>query len=163
VGDWGCGQCPHFGSRTGPYRCRIGPDWRCFRGSSGYSRAGTRFESHLGHMFSLVRGFLVFFRVHIVHTLASDLMFRVCGVPDRPVPLCGGVADYGGPGTALWGLFWELILVRPFLGFSRSPLHGGRGRVQHDLLIILSIGLVLGPVTVFRSGTCSCRNAEGTA
>jgi hypothetical protein len=26
--------------------------------------------------------FLVFYRVHIVHTLASDLMFRVCEVPD---------------------------------------------------------------------------------
>ena len=35
-----------------------------------------------GTVFPQVRGFLVFFRVHIVHTLASDLMFRVCGVPE---------------------------------------------------------------------------------
>ena len=35
--------------------------------------------------------FLVFFRVHFVHTLASDLMFRVCGVPERP--LCGCVGE----------------------------------------------------------------------
>ena len=35
-----------------------------------------------GTVFPQVRGFLVFFRVHIVHTLASDLMFRVCGAPD---------------------------------------------------------------------------------
>jgi hypothetical protein len=159
-----CTMCtPWASDRIGSCWRRTGPDRGCLRGSGGYSRLGTRFESHLGHVFSLVRGFLVFFRVHIVHTLASDLMFRVCGVPDRPVPLCGGVADYGGPGTALWGLFWELILVRPFLGFSRSLLHGGWGRLQHDLLIILSIGLVLGPVTVFRSGTCSCGNAEGAA
>ena len=79
----------------------------------------------------------MFFRVHIVHTLASDLMFRVCGVPERPIRLCGGAAGYGGPGTALWGLFWGFILVRPSLGFSRSPLHGGYNRLQHYLLIIL--------------------------
>ena len=68
------------------------PDWaglRMFSGEWRISRAGTRFESHLGHVFSLFRGFLVFFRVHIVHTLASDLMFRVCGVPDRPIRLWG--------------------------------------------------------------------------
>ena len=81
--------------------------------------------------------FCVFFRVDSVHTLASDLMFRVCGVPDRTIRLCGGAAAYGGPGTALRGLFWVFILVRPSLGFTRSPLHGGQGRVQHDLLIIL--------------------------
>jgi len=46
-----------------------------------FAGAGTRFESHLGHVFSLFRGFLVFFRVDSVHTLASDLMVRVCGVP----------------------------------------------------------------------------------
>ena len=125
AGNRGCGHCPHFGRRTGPYDCRTGPDWRCFRGSGEYSTAGTRFESHLGHVFSLFRGFLVFFRVHIVHTLASDLMFRVCGVPDRPIRLCGGAADYGGPRTALRGPLWVFILVRPSVGFSRSPLHGG--------------------------------------
>ena len=44
-------------------------------------------------------------------------MFRVCGVPERPIRLCGGPARYGGPGTALWGIFWVFILVRPFVGF----------------------------------------------
>lgn len=85
------------------------------------------FESHLGHVFSLFRGFVVFFRVHIVHTLASDVVFRVCG----------GVADYGRPVASLRGLFWAFILVRPSVGFSRSLLHGGQGPVQHDLLNIL--------------------------
>ena len=66
-----------------------------------------------------------FFSVHIVHTLASELMFRVCGVPETACSVCGGVADYGGPLTALWGPIWVFILVRPSLGFSRSPLHGG--------------------------------------
>ena len=43
------------------------PDWagvRRFRGSGGYSRAGTRFESHLGHVFPLVRGVLPLMCVH---------------------------------------------------------------------------------------------------
>ena len=70
-----------------------------------------------GTVFPHVRGFLVSVRVHIVHTLSSELMFRVCGVPDKTIWLCGGAADYGRPGTALWGLFWEFILIRPSLGF----------------------------------------------
>jgi len=84
-------------------------------------------------VFPQVRGFLLFLRVDSVHTLASDLMLRVCGVPDRPIRLWGA-ADYGGPRTALRGLCWVFILVRPSVGFSRSPGHGGWGRVQHDLL-----------------------------
>ena len=60
----------------------------------------------------------MFFRGHIVHTFGSDLMFRVCGVPDRAIWLCGGAALYGGPGTALWGLFWVFILVRPSVVFG---------------------------------------------
>ncbi len=63
--------------------------------------------------FRMSEGFLVFFRVHIVHTLASDLMLRVWG-PGRPIWLCGEWVDYGRTGTALWGLFWVFILVRPF-------------------------------------------------
>ena len=60
--SWGCGQCPHFGSRTGPYWCRTGPDSVCFGGSPVFARAGTRFESHLGHSVSAGQGpFLVFF------------------------------------------------------------------------------------------------------
>ena len=69
--------------------------------------------------------FWCFFRVHIVHTLASGLMFRVCGVPERPIRLCGGASGYGRPGTASRCLFWVFILVRPSVRFSRSPLHGG--------------------------------------
>ena len=54
--NWGCGQCPHFGSRTGPYGRRTGPDSVCLGGSPVFARAGTRFESHRGHVFSLFRG-----------------------------------------------------------------------------------------------------------
>ena len=68
-----------------------------------------------GTVFSLFRGLLVFLRVHIVHTPASDLMFRVCEVPDRPIRLFGGAASYGGP--LLWGLCREFMFVRPSVGF----------------------------------------------
>lgn len=95
--------------------------------------------------------FFVFLRVHIVHTLASDLMFRVSGVPERPIRLCGGAAAYGGPGTALCDLFWVFILVRPSVGFTRTPIHCGQGRAQHDLLNILQIDRGLRPVRNFRS------------
>jgi hypothetical protein len=54
----GCAQCAHPGLRIRLYRHRTGPDWGCFRGSGGFSRVGARFESHLGHVFSLFRGFL---------------------------------------------------------------------------------------------------------
>ena len=49
--DRGCGHCPHFGSRTGSDWCRTGPDSVCFGGSPVFARAGTRLESHLGHVF----------------------------------------------------------------------------------------------------------------
>ena len=52
----GCAQCAHPGLRIGSYWCRTGPDCGGLRGSGGNSRAGTRFESHLGHVFSLFRG-----------------------------------------------------------------------------------------------------------
>jgi hypothetical protein len=45
----GCAQCAHPGLRIGSYWCLTGPDRRCLWGSGGCSRAGTRFESHLGH------------------------------------------------------------------------------------------------------------------
>ena len=57
---------------------------------------------------------IVFLRVHFVHTLVSDPMFRVCGLPDRAIRGCGGGALYGGPGTARWSLVFEYILFRPF-------------------------------------------------
>ncbi|MCB5291696.1 hypothetical protein BJQ90_01123 [Arthrobacter sp. SO3] len=75
--------------------------------------------------FSMSGAFWCFFRVDSVHTLASDLMFRVCGVPERPIRLCGGASGYGGPGASSRGLFWVFILVCPSVGFSRSLLHGG--------------------------------------
>jgi len=51
-----CVHCPHFGLRTGSNSPRIGPDSACLQGSPVFARAGTRFESHLGHVFSLLRG-----------------------------------------------------------------------------------------------------------
>jgi hypothetical protein len=51
-----CAHCAHLGPRTGPYVGRIGPDSAGFRGSPVSARSGMQFESHLGHVFSLVRG-----------------------------------------------------------------------------------------------------------
>ena len=126
-------RCPHFGSRTGPYRCRTGPDSVCFGGSPVFARAGTRFESHLGTCFPCSVAFWCFF----VWTVSTLLPLIGCsGWVGSRIDLfgCGGAADYGGPRTALRGLCWVFILVRPSVGFSRSPVHGGWGRVQHDLL-----------------------------
>jgi hypothetical protein len=50
----GCAQCAHLGPRTVPYRCRTGPDFVCFGGSSVFASPGTRFDSHLGHSVSAV-------------------------------------------------------------------------------------------------------------
>ena len=55
----GCGQCPHIWLRAGPYIGRIGPDSACFRDFPVVAGPGVRFESHLGHVFSLVRGVLL--------------------------------------------------------------------------------------------------------
>jgi hypothetical protein len=53
-----------------------------------------------GKMYPQVRGFFVFFRVDIVHTLASDLIFRVWG-PGNGLFGCMGerlpTADRGPP------------------------------------------------------------------
>ena len=54
--EMGCAQCAHFGLRIGPYIGRTGSDRVCFRGSGEFAGAGMRFESHLGHVFSLFRG-----------------------------------------------------------------------------------------------------------
>ena len=72
----GCAHCAHPGLGIGSYLCRTGPDCGGLRGSGGFTGAGTRFESHLGHSVSAGQGFLVLFRVDSVHTFASDLMFR---------------------------------------------------------------------------------------
>ena len=52
----GCAHCAHLGLRIGSYWCRTRPDCGGFRGSGGFSTAGTRFEPHLGHVISLFRG-----------------------------------------------------------------------------------------------------------
>jgi hypothetical protein len=75
----GCGQCPHFGSRTVPYRCRIGPDSVCLGGSAVFAGAGTRFESHLGHVFSLFRGLSASECAQTVHCWAPPVAFFVGG------------------------------------------------------------------------------------
>lgn len=83
-----CTMCTPWASDRVVYR----PDWaglRRFSTEGGFSRAGTRFESHLGYVFSLFRGLLVFFRVDSVHTLAPDLMFRVCGFPELTYSVVG--------------------------------------------------------------------------
>ena len=67
---WGCGQCPHFGSRTGPCRRRTGSDCGGFRGSGGNVRARTRFESHLWHSVSAGQGLFGAFFVWTVSTLS---------------------------------------------------------------------------------------------
>ena len=119
------------GLRIGSYWCRTGPDsgcfgFRMFRRESSVCKGWNPVRvPPRAQCFRRSGAFLVFFRVDSVHTFASDLMFRVCGVPERPVRLCGGAAAYGGPGTALRGLFWVFILVRPSVGCSRSLLHGG--------------------------------------
>ena len=56
---WGCGQCPHFGPRTGPYWGRIGPDSLCFAEFPMIAGAGMQFESHLGYALPHVRGVLL--------------------------------------------------------------------------------------------------------
>ncbi|MET4097137.1 hypothetical protein ABIB51_004093 [Arthrobacter sp. UYCu712] len=94
MGKRKCGHCPHFRLRIGSYIGRTGPYWGCLREFPVFSRAGMQFESHLGHSvlagqrrFSLK---LALFRVHNVHTLASDLLLReVCGFP--------------GPYSVVWG------------------------------------------------------------
>ena len=84
-----------------------------------------RFESHLGHVFSLFRGFLVVFCVHIVHTLASDLKFRVCGVQETAYSVVGERLPTADRVPHLGGIAGCSSLFVPSVGFSRSPLHGG--------------------------------------
>jgi hypothetical protein len=56
LANLGCVQSTHFGLRIGSYWGRIGPDSGCFRGSPVFAGEGMQFESHLGHVFSLLRG-----------------------------------------------------------------------------------------------------------
>ena len=79
----GCAQCAHPGLRIGSYWCRTGPDSVCFGGRPVFAGAGTRFESHLGHVFSLFRGLLASECAQTVHLWAPSGAFllpgRYCG------------------------------------------------------------------------------------
>ena len=79
-----CGQCPHFWIRIGSYIGRTGPDSVCFRDFPVFTRAGMRFESHLGHSVSAGQKY---FR-RLVLTKLDACGFRVCkaeGVECNPV------------------------------------------------------------------------------
>ena len=68
------------------------PDWagfRMFRRESSVCKGWNPVRVPPRARVSLLRGFFVFLRVNSVHTLASDRMFRVGGVPDRPIRLWG--------------------------------------------------------------------------
>ena len=65
--------------RTGAELARIPYVWaevQCLQGPE-YGSSPTS-----GTVFPQVSGLLLFFPVDRVHTLASDLMFRVCGFPE---------------------------------------------------------------------------------
>ena len=111
VGELGCAHCAHFGLRTGSYWCRTGPDCGGF-GGSGVSRAGTRFESHLGHVFSLFRGLWASECAQSVHCWAPSGAFFVAG----PVAVAEGLLSSLRAG------------VCPLV-----PVHGPRWLGQHDL------------------------------
>ena len=112
VGEVGCGQCPHFGSRTGPYRRRTGPDSVCMGGTPVFARAGTRFESHLGHVFSLFRGLLASECAQTLHLWG----------PLRGLFLLVAVAVAGGLLSSLRAGGCPLV-----------PVHGPCWLGQHDL------------------------------
>ena len=54
-----CTMCTLIGVGLGSYMGLIGPDSACFRYFPVLAGAGTQFESHLGHVFPLVRGVLL--------------------------------------------------------------------------------------------------------
>jgi hypothetical protein len=93
-----------FGScRTGAGLARIAED---FGGAAEIQGLEPGSSPTSGTVFSLFRGFLGFFRVRIVHTFASDLMFRVCGVPETAYSVVGewpATADRVPPGGASAG------------------------------------------------------------
>jgi hypothetical protein len=116
----GCAQCAHPGLRIGSYWWRIGPDSAGFRGSPALARAGTRFESHLGHgMTPRQRGFC--FNVWTLSLRgSSDAVRGLCLAPRAPIGLCGwrGQGLAGGPSAC-----WNLGMCRPFCCF-RWPVVG---------------------------------------
>ena len=120
-----CTMCTPWASD----RVVLAPDWAGlggFRGSGGYSRAGTRFESHLGHVFSLFRGLWVSECAQTVHLWAPSGAFFVGG------RCCGRVAPSLG-----WGQRCCCVLLH------------GRGRwncltcgFRQDFVYVLSVSPV---------------------
>jgi hypothetical protein len=116
----GCAHCAHFASRTGSYKGRIGPDSTCFRDFPTFAGAGMQFESHLGHVFPLVRGGFAFNVLTLTLRGPSDSGRGLCLAPRWPVKLCGwrgqGPWLVGPPPAGMWGY------LSPSLA-----CHGGRG------------------------------------
>ena len=69
-----------------------------------------------GTCFPRSEGFFVFLRVHNVHTLASDLMFQVCGVPEAAYSVVWGSGCLRGTGYRPAG---PLLGVHPRSSFRR--------------------------------------------
>ena len=91
-----CVQSTRFGLRIGSYIGRTGPDHGGFRGSGGNSGAGTRFESHLGHVFSLFRGLWAAERVQIFSGPLRGPIFvgGRCGLATPSLGVDSGLAVY---------------------------------------------------------------------
>ena len=89
---------------------RIGPDSGCLRGSPVFARAGARFESHLGHVFSC-SGACEPLSVHKLFTFGP---FR-------------------GPFLVVAGDVAERLRSGVDDGSAFLPLHGGVGPRLHDL------------------------------
>ena len=68
---------------------RTGPDCGCFRGSGEISRAGVRFESHLGHAEPFVRGVFALMCGHFDSAGPSEVVRGLCRAPRWPIWLCG--------------------------------------------------------------------------
>ena len=101
-------------------------------------------------------------RVDSVHPHASDLMFRVCGVPDLfgcvgeqlstagRIPPCGVSSERSSS------------FVLP-LGFRVHHFMVARAACNMICRLLFGSTEGLRPVRNFRSDTCSCRHSEGTA
>ena len=100
------GQCPHFTLGTGSYSRRTASDCLCFREFPVFARAGTRFESHLGHSVSAGQTGLEPQSVHKLCWMGpSGALF--CWWP----PACGQL-----PPCLLGRRFW--VLVTSSLSFT---------------------------------------------
>ena len=111
LSERGCGQCPHFWLRTRSYIGRTGPDCLCFLEFPVFAGAGMRFESHLGHVFSLFRGLLASECAQIVHLWAPSGAFFIGG-------RCGGRLPPSIAGAT---------------GCCSLPVHGRSWLGRHDV------------------------------